>query len=228
MPGIQIIGGSSGVVADSESAFKSIRVTNYPKDPGALGAYSMASQSGLMAAGLAANSEIFQWRWEHASNLCVPRTVYFSANQATVPFALGQVNFEMRIARSWTANGANGIALNGTGNDYKKRTSFGNTLTSGLTGIRMSTTSTLGAGTKTLDGGAIAAVVATSNLTALASAAIGGQLVPPGTRLWERNTADEYPLVFAQNEGFVIRAAVPATGVWAFSVGVEWQELTSF
>jgi hypothetical protein len=226
MPGISVIGGSSGVVADTESAFKSVRVTSYPKDPGALGVYSIGSQSGLMAAGLAANSEIFQWRWEHATNLCVPRTVFFSAACTSPQFAAGQINYEMRVARSWTANGANGIAINPTGNDGKKRTSFGNTLLSGLTGVRLSTTSTLGVGTKTLDTVALSAIVGQSHTTTVGSS--GGVIVTPQTTLWRRDTADEYPLVFAQNEGFVIRAAVPGTGVWAFSIGVEWAEYTSF
>jgi hypothetical protein len=34
--------------------------------------------------------------------------------------------------------------------------------------------------------------------------------------LYSRNTSDNYPIVFAQNEGFVIQASVPATGTWFF------------
>jgi len=34
--------------------------------------------------------------------------------------------------------------------------------------------------------------------------------------------------LFAQNEGFVIRATVPATGVWNIGFTVKWAELAAF
>jgi hypothetical protein len=38
----------------------------------------------------------------------------------------------------------------------------------------------------------------------------------------------EHPLVLAQNEGFVIQATVPATGVWFFAVKVDWVEIATY
>jgi len=38
----------------------------------------------------------------------------------------------------------------------------------------------------------------------------------------------EHPPLFVQNEGFVIQASVPATGVWQFAVMAEWDEITLF
>jgi len=35
-------------------------------------------------------------------------------------------------------------------------------------------------------------------------------------------------LVLANNEGFVIEATVPATGVWFFDVKVDWEELAAY
>jgi hypothetical protein len=51
-----------------------------------------------------------------------------------------------------------------------------------------------------------------------------GQIVGSDAVLWNRPEADSYPLLFAQNEGFIIRATVPATGTWAFAVTVDWNE----
>jgi hypothetical protein len=38
----------------------------------------------------------------------------------------------------------------------------------------------------------------------------------------------EMPLLLAQNEGFVLRATVPATGTWQFGVTVVWAEITAY
>jgi hypothetical protein len=35
-------------------------------------------------------------------------------------------------------------------------------------------------------------------------------------------------LLLAQNEGFVVRATVPATGTWQFGVTVVWTEVASY
>jgi hypothetical protein len=50
-------------------------------------------------------------------------------------------------------------------------------------------------------------------------------IVPADTSLYGRITPDEYPVMFEQNEGFVIRCTVPATGTWVFAVNVEWSEV---
>lgn len=46
--------------------------------------------------------------------------------------------------------------------------------------------------------------------------------------LWKTDGNDgKWPLVFVQNEGFIIRATVPATGVWDFDVLLEWDEIVT-
>jgi hypothetical protein len=98
---------------------------------------------------------------------------------------------------------------------------MGTTLAPTALGVRVASTAALGAGTKTLDGNDFATI--TGSVTAVA----GVPLINPSTSVWMRNTADEYPLFFAQNEGFVIRATVPATGTWTFSVSIEWSEIVN-
>ena len=39
-------------------------------------------------------------------------------------------------------------------------------------------------------------------------------------------TAGEFPLILAPNEGFTIRATVPATGVWIGKINLHWSEVT--
>lgn len=219
MPGIQLIG-NAGIIAEVESAQKSLRVVQSPRDPGALGSYGVGVVSGVMAAGLAANSEIFQFRWTNASNSMVLRSVTIGAG-GIVAFAAGVCTFGLRVARTWSADGTGGTALSFATHDQKRRTSMGTTLAPTALGVRAASTAALGAGTKTLDGNDFSTITGSVGVTA------GTPLVNPSTALWMRNTADEYPLFFAASEGFVIRATVPATGTWTFSVSIEWAEVAN-
>lgn len=219
MPGIQLIG-NAGVIAEVETAQRSLRVVQSPRDPGALGSYGAGAVSGVMAAGLAANSEIFQFRWTNASNSMVLRSITIGAG-GIVAFAAGVCTFGLRVARSWSADGTGGTALSFATHDQKRRTAMGTTLAPTALGVRVASTAALGAGTKTLDGNDFSTITGSVGVTA------GTPLINPSTVLWMRNTADEYPLFFAASEGFVIRATVPATGTWTFSVSIEWAEVAN-
>jgi hypothetical protein len=210
--------GNAGVVGEVESATRAMRVTTYPLDPLTLGYYAMAPDNGttVMTAGLAANSPIFSFRWGNA-NLCLLRSIRLSFTTVTA-FASGRMDFAAFFARGFTASDTAGTAITLTGNNGKKRTAFGTTL---LTDMRISATATLTAGTRTLDAQPFGRLA--TNTTVAATSPF-----PPGTFLWERDASDEYPMTFAQNEGFVIQATVPATGTWFFSVQVEWMEIASF
>jgi hypothetical protein len=89
MPGIQVIG-NAGVIAEVESAQRALRVVQSPRDFGTLGSYGVGAPSGVMAAGLGANSEIFQFRWTNASNSMLLRSVTIGAG-SVVAFAAGIV-----------------------------------------------------------------------------------------------------------------------------------------
>jgi|SRR6185295_8049339 len=199
------------------------RVAGRPMELGARGAYSLGVVSGVMAAGLGANSEIFQMRWVDATRVMLLRSIILSAARGGTAFTAGSIEFNGTMARGWTADGGAGAAVVfSTANTNKKRTDFPLSLFSD-TGVRVSTTTNLTAGTKTLDTNRFSSI--TSFISSVATTASEQFIVPPGTYLWQRNTPDEYPLLFEQNEGFVIRATVPATGTWQFSVNVEWAEI---
>ena len=212
-----IIQGNGGTNAEVEPGTRALRTVIRPNDYGALGIYSKALTSGVMAAGLAANASVFQFRWGSATNICLVKKVLLSAG-GIAAFTAGSLTFNMVPARAFTINGAGGTAGTLTGNNGKMRTSMATTL---LSDVRVASTAALTAGTWTLDTDAIGSFSGSTTITA------GTGLVPPGTELF-KHTIGEYPFALVQNEGFHINATVPATGTWTFSVQVEWEELASF
>jgi hypothetical protein len=214
------IQGNGGTVADVDGTnYRAIRSTLRPIDYGALGSYRLSLLSGTMAAGLAANSEVFQFRWSDATRICVVTSVIWDGlSGSATAFAAGFGKVDMLVARSWTADGSGGVAATISGNNAKQRTSMGSTL---LGAVRASSTAALTAGTKTLDTQAVGQY----------SAAIGtGTSVQwmPQFDLFHADPGVESPLILAANEGFVIRATVPATGTWQFGATVCWTELAAY
>jgi hypothetical protein len=210
--------GNAGVVADVDGAgFRALRTTQRPLDIGSLGGYRLAMQSGVMAAGLAANSEVFQFRWTDATRLCVLHKVVFDGMGSIIGFAAGVAQFKCTIARAFSASGTGGTAATLTGDNQAVRTSHPATL---LTEARIASTAALGAGTKTLDAQDVGAVL--GGLPATAGAGL-----PEGDLIRTIGMA-EHPIVLAQNEGFVVRATVPATGTWTFGITVGWSEVTAY
>lgn len=187
-----------------------------PESYGSLGAYNKLITSGTMAAGLGAAAEVFGFRWTDATEPCLIRRVRLTAGDL-VGFTAGIATFGLFMARDFTASMTGGNAGTLTGNNGKLRTNMG---TMQPADIRISSTVALGAGTKTLDTDAIGG--GTFSVITTAGAAMGPLpdlfYAPPGAQ----------PIVLTQDEGIVIRATVPATGTWTFSVQVDWQELPSY
>lgn len=214
------IQGNGGTVAEVDGTnYRAMRTTLRPYDYGALGSYRMSLLSGTMAAGLAANSEVFQFRWSDATRICVVTSVIFDGlSGSATAFTAGFAKVDMLVARSWTADGSGGAAAVISGNNAKQRSSMGSTL---LGAVRAASTAALTAGTKTLDSQAVGQY----------SAAIGtGTSVQwiPQFDLFHADPGGESPLILAQNEGFVIRATVPATGTWQFGATVCWTEVAAY
>lgn len=221
-----IEGGGSAVVAEvGAAAQKGLHSIVKPTDCGALGHYSVGLLGGIIPAALAANSEIFQFRWSDATRFAVVRKVRISACVTTTFFAAGvPVQIDLVKATAWSAAGTGGTRVTPAAL-LKKRTAMGSTLVA-ASDIAIITTAALGAGTKTLEGTAMGAIVAPGPITA----SLNGTIIAPGTILYQHEVGDgEYPLVLAQNEGFVIRSvAVPATGTWQIAVQVDWAEVTAY
>ena len=201
------------------------RTENRPIDAAGLGHYHYAGFTGILPAALAANSEIFQFRWADATRFAVIRKINISACVTTTFFAAGvPVQVDLIRSTAWTVAGTGGTAVTPAAL-LKKRTSMASTLLA-AGDMRIATTAALGAGTKTLDTYAEAAIVAAGPITA----SLNGQIIPAGTILWQSDIGDgEYPLVLAQNEGLSIRSvAVPATGTWQASIAIQWAEVSAY
>lgn len=224
--GIQIQG-NGGVIADvGGTNFRAQKMQAAPLDHATFGHYSYGGLSGVIPAALAANSEIFQFRWSDAGGrLAVIRKIRIAASVTTTFFAAGvPLQIDLVKANTWSAVGTGGTrpavaAL------LKKRASMGNSLL-GANDLGIITTAALGAGTKTLEGLATNTILAACPITA----SLYGQIIAPGTILFQHEVGDgEHPLVLAQNEGFVIRSvAVPATGTWMAAITVDWAEVAAY
>jgi hypothetical protein len=219
------IQGNGGTVADVDGTnFRALRTSNRPVDYGALGLYSINLVTGVMAAGLAANAEIFQARWTDATRFAAIFDVSCDGAGGIVAFAAGATKMEVMIARGWSADGSGGTAATITGNNNKLRTTMGTTL---FGAIRASSTAALTAGTKTLDSQGVGAVHGSTTVNA------GTNLLPPSGLFGASGRTDNHPIVLASNgsttsEGVIIRATVPATGTWTGGVSMRWAELTSY
>jgi hypothetical protein len=223
---VQIIGNAGPIAEVDGTRFRALRTTGRPVDYGSLGFYRVSVVSGTMAAALAANSEIFQFRWPDATRFAVVTRVAISAGANLAATAAAISSLRLTAARSWTVAGSGGTRLTMTGNNQKLRTAvMGTSLTSD---IGVSTTAGLTAGTKTLDAqdmGGVSFGIGTGAITT----ALNLNIIPL-TELLNIDASNDHPLVLAQNEGFVIRSGIifPATMTWAFTVNVSWAEVDAY
>ena len=230
-----IKGGVSGSLIDVGANTKAGRMEIRPTDVGTLGSYQIENISGTMAAGLGAAAPIYSCRWGDATRSMLLRRIAIDARVLATAFTAGAFLFEFIVARSFSASDSSGTSILPTGNNQKRKTAFGTTL---LTDLRISSTATLTAGTRTLDaapmynirGFVVATQVNYPMVTAAGTSApgastIAGPVIP--VDMFRPDFGGEWPLVFVQNEGFIIRATVPATGTWDFSVTMEWSEVLS-
>lgn len=212
------IQGNNGTAVEVDTANRAIRTTQRPFDVGALGSYSKAMTSGTIGAGLTSASLVFGMRWGPTPNtlLSLIRRINVSAGCVT-GFAAGFVALNCFAARSYTVlETTGGTAGTFTGNNAKRRTAFATT--SGMACI-ISTTAAISGGTATLDTDPFATISVSATTT-------GGQTFINPTDIYNAKGTD-YPLTLANNEGFVIKATVPATGTWQLGVTVDWDEVTA-
>jgi len=219
-----VSGALQGVGAEASSPG---HVAIYPVSYGSGGVYRIGATSGTMAAALAANSEIFQFRYvTAASRIALVHRVTISAGANVAATVAGLVAFRMTIARSWTAAGSGGARLTLTGDNVNMRTIMA---ASEVNDAGIASTGALTAGTKTLDTtdmGAVSIGIGTGAITVAANLNL-----LEDTQLFGSQDGSAHPLVLANQEGFVIRSganAWPATMTWSFSVNVAWSEVPAF
>lgn len=190
-----------------------------------LGQFKLGVFTGILPAALAANSEIFQFRWTDAgptARYAQIRRIGISAAVSTTFFAAG-VPLQLDVVRAtgWTGQGTGGTAIAmGTGGKSRVANMPDSAIAAG--DIRVAAAAALGAGVKTLEANASIAALAAGPITA----SLDGTILKPIDLYQYDADQDEYPWIMSQNEGLVIRAvAVPGTGTWTAAISIEWSEL---
>jgi hypothetical protein len=202
---------------------QALRITPRPIDVGALGAYSVLVSTGTMAAGLSGGSTVFSVRWGDATRLALIRRVAIAMMSLGTGFTAGIGLIDMAVARAFSASDTGGTAVTLTTNNAKKRTSFGTSLfPNANSDMRISSTAALTPGTRTLDANAMA------GLRFGVSVAINTVMQATQNIFGPDLSAGEWPLVLATNEGFILRATVPATGTWQLDVALDWSEVAAY
>lgn len=218
---------------DTSAGGAPAHVSVRPDEYGTLGHYIMHAATGSIAAGLAANSELVQLRYT-GTNKVIVHSIGIEYAVYTTAFAAGAFEFKVQRAINWTVDGSGG----GTVTPLKLRTS----MSAPTATVRVATTAALGAGTKTLDAtilrgvrGAVVTGVSTAGGNPFLQNADATADVPLGfatpVALWPEQDADvlrRHPLVLAQNEGVVVLATVPGTGVWIAGFTLRFAEVTNY
>jgi hypothetical protein len=211
----------------STTVWTPVHTTSGPLPVGTGGAYRLSMVSGTLAAAIAANSELFQFRYVTAANrVCLVHGISVSAGANVAATAAAILSLRATVARSWSAAGSGGTRATMTTNNQKLRT---NHQTSEVNDIGMATTGALTAGTKTLDAqdiGGVAYGVGTGAITV----SVPINLVPKTNLLGDFGGTLAFPLVLVNQEGFVIRTGIiqPATMTWNLTVDVAWSEVQAF
>lgn len=223
MAGIQLLSAGGLVVAGREEARAPLQVVNMPNGGNA---YRYAGFTGTIAAALAANSEVLQFRFMAGTKTfaVIEKVIFDGIAIVTAATAAGPVGFHMTPARAWTVAGSGGTRIAMTGDNLQLETAEPN---SQVQDLGIATTGALTPGTKTLDANAIGQAiggVGTAAITAYASA----PLIPNQPLL--DATGGIAPLVLANQEGFVIRTthAGPAGLTYVAGFTVVWREVTTY
>lgn len=188
-----------------------------------IGSYRKAMTSGTFTAGLSAASLVYGFRWAPGAapaagiaTIAQIRSITLTAGDSATAFTAGFVNFQAFVARGYsTLDTTGGTAGTFTLNNGKLATRM--PITAGAT-CAISTTAAISGGASNLDTDPFA-VLSTS-----VQAVAGIPLLGFPMDLFDADE-DEPRLILENNEGFVIKATVPATGTWQLGVSVSWDEL---
>lgn len=211
---------------DTSTGDVGAHVSVRPDPCAALGHYIVHCFTGNMAAAAGALSELVQIRYTGAKKLIIYDILVEHFRSLGTAFAAGNYLFDYIRATGWSVDGTGGALVV----PEKVRTSMGAPTTT----VRVATTAPLGAGTKTLSTAALRAIrgiVSTginAHMLGSISAAANITVGMPGPTLLTHPSATAYPLVLAQNEGAVIRATVPGTGVWEAAFTVRLAEVENY
>lgn len=233
---IRGFGAYDEVKAQVDPTHFALRTSIRPLEYGQGGAYNLFAQTGTIAAGAGAASFIFEFRWASPLFVAVLKLIKLSVINITTAFAAGTFLFDAVRLTQFTAIDATGAtALTIKGKDQTRATRMSPTQLQtalGFGGISISATAPMTAGTKTADSNAFAGLQGhTGGTPAIGDALVGtvgsqgvGARAASPTVLWDGTQPGRMPQLYDLNEGFGIRATVPATGTWIAGVEIDWEE----
>lgn len=207
------IGNSSGETVAVDGIHDAARVVIRPTD--VTGAYRLSAWNSAagVAAGAGADSEIFAFRNPSATKTAIVKRIAISMHTGATGFTAGITTFYAKVARSFTAAPTDGTTVTLTTDNCKMATGHATAACAAY----IADASVLTSGTETADATAFAVMHATTSNATLTVHVDGKILYEP--------KEGAQPLTLKQDEGFIIYAIVPATGVWFVTVTVEWEEL---
>ena len=221
--GIQVIGNGGVVVGAGEEASKPLHIAQHPLTGNW---YRYSGFTGTIAAATAASSEVLQFRFVSGtkSYALVYKVQLTGLGTVAVATAAGPLGFECVPARAWTAAGSGGTRIATTGDNLQTETAYP---VSQVNDLGIATTGALTAGTKTLDANAQGNVIGS-----IGTGAITTYNMHPGLNgyLIDSDGEGQQPLVFANQEGFVIRTTHvgPAGLTYVAGFKIVWAEVTDF
>lgn len=217
--------GAVDTSADAPAQHTDVR----PICAGSLGHFVTHAFTGNIAAGAAGLSELLQLRYTGTNKMVITDVWLEHFRSLGTAFAAGNFLFDCIKATAWT--------VDGTGGANQTPEKLRESMAAPTHTIRIATTAALGAGTKTLKTQpyrAIRGIVSTAingmqlgSIAAAANVTVGYPL--SGVPLLAPSTLpNPFPVVLAINEGLVIRATVPGTGVWEASFTIRAVEVENY
>lgn len=206
----------------------------YSKRAPAGGGYRLSMYTGSVVAGLAAAAPIFSCRWTNSSARMIVQSIMLDFYVGTAYTNAQGIGNSLYFARAFTVSDSGGTAItttqtkdqaldsaqiNGLGGPGGGGTAQ-SLLFAGSGDMRIATTATLTAGTRTLDDQALYSWIGSAS--ALGAASNNPDLVLG----WQDATN---PLTIRNNEGFIITndVVLGAVGVIVWNIGIEWTEVSN-
>ena len=229
-------GGFENIEAQVDPLHQALRTSIRPSEPGVFGSYRKTLKSGVIGAGIAGSSPVWEFRWGQMDPMVIIRSFRVQAVVSTTAFNATAADSSLSLYRVQGFS-----AMDGTGGTFAAftkgkagalATRFPNTqlaLDSSTNrvnqgGIVIANTGALSAGTYVKDDDPIAVVqnriIASAAAETIITPEPAPYMVDPAA------TPALQPLEIAGNEGLILVAdAITATGTWRLSVEVVWDEV---
>ncbi len=210
-----------------------LRPLDYTGQGAVLGHYSVAQQSGDIAATLGAAAHVARIRWTDPTRYCVLLGIRVGWTVTAAVTVAVPMDMRAIIARGFSVDfttNMTAISLAGVVNTNKMRASMGASLM-GVNGPGICTTAAMSGQTLTADAAPFAvtnwANQASGNAIVTQAVGVSGAL----QELYSLKSSDyEHPVVLTNNEGVILQPlmAGPASGTFRYYAEWKWAECVVF